>query len=229
MKWKSLTLALVLGTGGSLAGAKVYVFFPSLLRPNAIQSAIADKCSGLDVTVFGRLADFQGQMTQSPPDAVVAPRSVLEQYASYKSVLKGSLKGATSEPLVLLAVGKTIDDASLAKMNLGVVGFLDRSKLGGWVNSAVGAQPKLKNVTKIEDLLPLLTFQSADAVLVQESAAKDIKTKSQANLVETKAKGRYELVGVAAKDDAAAKAVEAAFKSLGAKEKAMLGVDGWSK
>lgn len=229
MKWKLLILALSLGAGGSMAGPKVYVFFPSLLRPNAIQSSLAEKCSGLDITVFGRLADFQGQMTQAPPDAVVAPRSVLELYGTYKSVLKGALKGSSGEPLVFLSVGKSVEDADIAKLNLGVVGFLDRSKLSGWVNSAVGAQPKLKNVTKVEDLLPLLTFKSADAVLVQESAAKEIKAKSQTNLVETKAKGRYELVGISAKDDASAKAVENAFKSLGAKEKAMLGVDGWTK
>lgn len=229
MKWKKLVLALALGAGGSMAGAKVYVFFPSLLRPNAIQSALSEKCAGVDVTVFGRLADFQGQMTQAPPDAVVAPGSVLDLYGSYKTVLKGALKGSGTESLVFLSVGAPVDDAALAKMNLGVVGFLDRAKMGSWVNGAVGGQPKLKNVTKIEDLLPLLTFKSADAVLVQESAAKEIKAKSQANLVETKAKGKYELVGVAAKDDATAKAVEAAFKSLGAKEKSMLGVDGWTK
>lgn len=212
-----------------MAGAKVYVFFPSLLRPNSIQSALSEKCSGVDITVFGRLADFQGQMTQSPPDAVVAPGNVLDQYGAYKPVLKGALKGAGAEPLVFLSVDKAVDGGTIASMNLGVVGFLDRGKMGAWVSGAVGGQPKLKNVTKIEDLLPLLTFKSADAVLVQESAAKEIKAKSQANLVETKAKGKYELVGVAAKDDAAAKAVEAAFKSLGAKEKSMLGVDGWTK
>jgi hypothetical protein len=229
MKWKTLALAILLGSAGSQAGAKVYVFFPSLLRPNAIQSALSEKCSGLDITVFGRLADFQGQMTSAPPDGVIAPHAVLEQFAGYKSVLKGSLKGSTSEPLVFLSVGKGVADDGLAKLNLGVVGFLDRAKLGNWVQGAVGSQPKLKNVTKIEDLLPLLTFQNADAVLIQESAAKEIKSKSQANLVETKAKGKYELVGVAAKDDASAKALEAAFKGLGAKEKNMLGVDGWTK
>jgi len=229
MKWKSLILALSLGAGGSMAGPKVYVFFPSLLRPNAIQSALSEKCSGLDITVFGRLADFQGQMTQAPPEAVVAPGSVLDQYGAYKHILKGALKGASAEALVFLSVGKSVDEGSIGTINLGVVGFLDRAKLSGWVSSVVGGQPKLKNVTKVEDLLPLLTFKSADAVLVQESAAKEIKAKSQTNLIETKAKGRYELVGVGVKDDGVAKAVEAAFKSLGAKEKAMLGVDGWTK
>jgi hypothetical protein len=209
---------------------KIYVFYPSMSRPNVVQSALAAKCSGMEITVFGRLADFTAMMNTAPPDAIVAPKALADQFPAFKPFLKGTKGGSSQDGAVLLSSGKNVDPKNAGTLNIGVASILDRAPMNGYVTGIVGGAPKLKLVTKVEDLLPLLTFQSADAVLVGQDQAAEIKAKSQAPLVESPVPGgKIGLIVASAKSDGAAKNVEASLKSLGAAEKKMLGVDGWTK
>lgn len=222
----AIRLLLVVALAGPAWAEKIYVFLPSMTKPNAVQSALQAKCSGSDVTVFGRLADFTAMIAQVPPDVIVAPKPLAEQFDAYKPFLRGTRKGATSEEAVLVST-KPVDAASTAGLNVGVVGILERGAMNGLVQGALGSVPKLKIVTKLEDLLPLLTFGSADAILVGESQVDDIKGRSQAALQTTGGSGKVPLVVAAAKGDASK--IEAFLKGLGSAEKKMLGVDGWTK
>lgn len=206
---------------------KIYVFYPSMAKPNVVQAALQAKLSGHEVTVFGRLADFSSMVGQTPPEMILAPKALAEQFAGYKVFLKGATKGAATEAAILIST-KPVNTGAMATVNLGVVGVLERPAMAGFVQGVVGAQPKLKIVTKVEDLLPLLTFGSADAVLVGEGQVDDIKSRSQAALQTTPVEGgKIGLVVAAAKSDAGK--LEAALKGLGAAEKKMLGVDTWIK
>ncbi|MEK7394005.1 MAG: hypothetical protein AAB214_15700 [Fibrobacterota bacterium] len=206
---------------------KIYVFYPSMAKPNVVQAALQAKLAGHEVTVFGRLADFSTMIGQTPPEVIVAPKALADQFAGYKPFLKGARKGGPSEECVLIST-KPVNTAAMATVNLGVVGVLERSAMNGFVQGVVGAQPKLKIVTKVEDLLPLLTFGSADAVLVGETQVDELKGRSQAALQTTPVAGsKIGLVVAASKGDASN--VEAALKGLGAAEKKMLGVDAWIK
>lgn len=206
---------------------KIYVFYPSMAKPNVVQAALQGKMAGNEVTVFGRLADFTAMVGQTPPDVILAPKALADQFAGFKVFLKGAHKGAPSEDAVLIST-KPVNTGAMAAVNLGVVGVLDRAAMNGYVQGIVGALPKLKMVTKLEDLLPLLTFGSADAILVGESQVEEIKGRSQASLQTTPVDGgKIGLVVAATKGDAAK--VEAALKGLGAAEKKMLGVDTWIK
>ena len=206
---------------------KIYVFYPSMAKPNVVQAALQAKLAGHEVTVFGRLADFTAMVGQTPPEVILAPKVLADQFAGFKTFLKGGRKGSSSEEAVLIST-KPVNTAAMATVNLGVVGVLDRAAMNGFVQGVVGAQPKLKLVTKVEDLLPLLTFGSADAVLVGEGQVDEIKGRSQAALQTTPVdNGKIGLVVAAAKGDASK--VEAALKGLGAAEKKMLGVDAWMK
>jgi hypothetical protein len=206
---------------------KIYVFYPSMAKPNVVQAALQAKLAGNEVTVFGRLADFTAMVGQTPPDVIVAPKALAEQFAGFKTFLKGAHKGANHEQAVLIST-KPVNTGAMASVNLGVVGILDRAAMNGFVNGVVGATPKLKLVTKVEDLLPLLTFGSADAILVGEGQVDEIKGRSQASLQATNIdNGTIGLVVAAAKGDAAK--TEAGLKGLGAAEKKMLGVDSWTR
>ena len=212
---------------GSADAAKVYVFYPSMARPNAVQAALAGRMSGNDVTVFGRLADFTAMMASEPPDVILVPKALADRYKEFKVFLRGARDGAPDVRAVLLSVEPV--DPEAGSMDLGVVGILDRSAMTVFVGSMLGNQAKLKIVTKVEDLLPLLQFHSADAVLVGEDQVAEIKAKSAARLVSAPIVGvKWNLLVAAAKDDAA-RAVEPALRALGVSEKTYLGVDGWIK
>lgn len=226
MKSPSLHWLLALALAGHSWAEKIYVFCPSMAKPNAVQSALQAKCSGSEITVFGRLADFTAMIAATPPDVILAPKPLADQFSAYKPFLKGTHKGGTGEEAILVST-KPVDVSGLTSLNVGVVGILERGPMNGFVHSALGATPKLKVVTKVEDLLPLLTFGSADAILVGESQVDEIKGRSQAALQTTAGSGKMPLIVAASKGDPGR--IEASLKALGAAERKMLGVDGWTK
>lgn len=221
-----LPLLLALASAGPAPAEKIYVFFPSLTKPNAVQKALQAKCVGSDVTVFARLADFAAMVGKAPPDAIVAPKPLVEQFSGYKPFLKGTRKGAASEDVVLVST-KPVDPEGLRSLNVGVVGILEREAMDRLVQGALGSAPRLRIVTKLEDLLPLLTFGSADAILVGEGQVEDIKGRSRAELLTTSGFGKVPLVVAASRGEPGR--VEASLKGLGLAEKKMLGVDGWTR
>ena len=212
------------------AGARVFVYYPSLARPLAIQEALAKKCPGLEVAVFGRLADLQAQVGKEPPQAILAQAAVLAQFPEYRARLQGTRAGAATEDYVLLSIETPVDVAAISKTSIGVVGILDRKEMDGFVSGLVAGSPKVNRVTKVEDLLPLLIFQSVSAVLVSEANMKEFQKKSQAKLVEVKLdKAKVGLVAAGIKGGSAEaeKEILPALQALDAGTLALLGVDAW--
>lgn len=229
-----LLFALLAGllSGTATAQGKLYVFYPSLVRPIAIQDALARKCPGLSVTVFGRLNDFQAKVADDAPEAILAQPAVLAQYAPYAPRLQGLRKGSATEPYVLLSIDKPVDPARMDGVTLGVVGLLERKPMSEFVQRLVAGTPRLDRVTKVEDLLPLLTFRTVAAVLVSEAVANEFRKKSQVNLVSAGLGGaKVELVSLAVRKAETAGPVDPkivkAIQDLGAAELELLGVDAW--
>jgi len=217
---------LALFLAGPVPGEKIYVFCPSMAKPNAVQAVLQAKCSGSEITVFGRLADFTAMVGATPPDVILAPKPLADQFPLFKPFLKGTRRGAPNEGAVLVST-RPIETGAVATLNVGVVGILDRAPMNALVQAALGATPRLKVVTKVEDLLPLLTFGSADAILVGEGQVEEIRSRTQASLESAPGPGRMPLVVAASKGDPGR--TETALKSLGSAEKKMLGVDGWTR
>ncbi len=224
-------ILLLFSLGTAQAGARVFVYYPSLARPLAIQEALAKKCPGIEVSVFGRLADLQSQVGREPPQAILAQAAVLGQFPEYLPRLQGTRGGLETEAYVLLSIEKPVDVAAISKASIGVVGILDRKEMDGFVSGLVAGTPKVNRVTKVEDLLPLLIFQSVSAVLVSETNMKEFQKKSQAKLVDVKLdKAKVGLVAAGIKAGGAAaaeKEILAALQGLDGATLALLGVDAW--
>ncbi|MDB5105316.1 MAG: hypothetical protein JWP91_3005 [Fibrobacteres bacterium] len=219
-----------------LAGSKVFVFYPSLARPLAIQEALAKKCPGLEITVFGRLTDLQALVLREHPQAILAQNAVLRQFPEYLPRLQGNRNGSATENFVLLSIDKPLEASKVSAADIGVVGMLDRKEMDAFVGNLVSGTPRVNRVTKVEDLLPLLIFQSVAAVLVSEANVREFQKKSQAHLVEAKLeKGKVGLVAAGIRAAPAGTApnlsgereVLSALKALDAGTLALLGVDAW--
>jgi hypothetical protein len=226
MRRRLAVFLLLAFLGDAVAGAKVFVFYPSLARPLAIQDALSKKCPGLDITVFGRLTDLQALVEREHPQAILAQNAVLKQFPEYRPRLQGSRNGSATENFVLLSIDKPVDVAKISTAAIGVVGMLDRKAMDGFVAELVSGSPRLNRVTKVEDLLPLLIFRSVEAVLVSESNVREFQKKSQAHLVEAKLdKGKVGLLAagiLGGEGD-----ILPALKRLDAGTLALLGVDAW--
>jgi hypothetical protein len=216
--------------GSAAAGAKVFVFYPSLARPLAIQEALAKRCPQLEITVFGRLADLEAKVEDDPPQAILAQSAVLRQFPGYPPHLQGSRKGSITEDFVLLSIDKPYDAANASAASIGVVGMLERKEMDGFVQGMVAGRPRINRVTKVEDLLPLLLFQSVSAVLVSEANLQEFRKKSQAKLVEVKLeKPKVGLLaaGLQAGSGTAERDILSALRALDPATLSLLGVDAW--
>jgi hypothetical protein len=162
--WMTASLA-------NVQASKLYVFYPTTVRPQVLQSAIADACPGVEVAVFGRYSDFIAQIQLDPPDAVLTKPQLLAQMSAFEADLTAYKGGAADEPFVLLSLGSPVVPARAAAMTIGVIDFLGRKGMDDFAAQCLSAPVKLKRVTKLEDLLPLLSFGMADAVLVSKQQA----------------------------------------------------------
>jgi hypothetical protein len=227
-RFSLLVLLLILPIGGVWARGKLFVYYPSLVRPLAMQEALAEKCPGLDITVFGRQTDFQALVERDHPEAILAQAPVLGQFPDYALQLQGLRKGKVSETYVLLSIDKPVDLSGVSASAIGAVGLLDRKAMAGFVADLLPAAPRINRVTKVEDLLPLLIFRSVPAVLVSESTMQEFQKKSQANLVGVRLeKAKVGLVALGTLAGADEKEMAKALRGLGQGEMLLLGVDAW--
>ena len=78
--------------GDSSAQDKVYVFYPSVARPQAVQDKIQSSAPGVEVTVFGRYNDFTAKMEVEPAQMIITKPSLISQFSGYDVKLQTSLR-----------------------------------------------------------------------------------------------------------------------------------------
>ncbi|GLS27295.1 hypothetical protein GCM10007877_30140 [Marinibactrum halimedae] len=205
----------------------LYVFVPSEVRANVIEDTIKSKCSGIDVTAFGRAKDFATIMKTEPPSAILTLLPIIDYNGVFKTVMKGAKDGVTDESYVFVTIDKPIDLTQVAGKKIGVVDLLGRKPMSEFVTQLLQTDIKLKRVSKVEDLLPLLSFGSADILFVSESVYEGMKQKSQLNLVATRLDVRVGLVSAALKEDAKSGSVSQCIQKFDQDINKMLGVDAW--
>ena len=59
------------------------------MRARAFEKLLATAMPGVDITVFGRLKDFQNNIKKTPPDAVLTMRAVIDQQKGVSAILQG--------------------------------------------------------------------------------------------------------------------------------------------
>ncbi|WP_144393855.1 hypothetical protein [Pleionea sediminis] len=205
----------------------LYVFVPSSVRATAIQNDIQKACPDITVTVFGRGKDFRKQVEEGSPDAILSLIPVIEHSNSYNTIMRGQHNGNMEEDYVLVSIDQALDLNSLKDKKIGVVDLLGRKPMGQFVSQLFQADVKIKRVTKPEDLLPLLTFRSADAIFISERTYQDIKSKSNLNLVATRLNIKVGLAGTALNKKAAKDKFIDCVKKFDESLNATLGVDKW--
>jgi len=187
MRTKLFLILFVYLVSSSSALDKVYVFYPSVARPQAIQEKLQRSVLGAEVTVFGRYIDFTAKMEFEPAQMIITKPALIQQLSGYEVKANGTRAGKTEESYILLSINKGVDLAALTSETvIGTIDILGRTGMNEFARQFFTVIPKLKRVTKVEDLLPLLTFNMAAAILIQEPALKHFKSTSNLNFVITK-------------------------------------------
>ncbi len=208
----------------------LFVLSTSLTKPNVIEKDLGGKVKTAPVKVFARFSDFKAMVQKEKPDAVIAPLLAIKELGLQGDVkAQGLIGGKDKQAMVLVSLDPGIDLSAKPDAQIGVLDIAGRSAMRIVLVDAAGEKSKIKLVTKLEDLLPMLTFKSADAVLVTVQDYEELKGRTQAKLVSTPLNGvALGAVAVAALPGGGAPdKVVNEVKALSKKDLKMLGVESW--
>jgi len=229
---KSIRIAILYAFLGiclpSVFSEQLYVYYPSLSRPHVIQKELTNDIPGVQVTVFGLRDDFNAQVKSAPPDAILAKGALTAMYPDYTMALSGVVNGKTTEQYLLLYIKAQLTTDNMPQRTIGVVDILPKKELETFVETLLLAKVKLKRVKKIEDLLPLLSFGMADAILVPESQAAYFKNVSNLDFKEIRLEtAAAPIASVCVRQNTAAPIILKHIRKLSGNINTMLGVDTW--
>lgn len=229
MRTKFLLVLLVFLVSNSFSQDKVYVFYPSVARPQSVQDKIQNGVQGIVVTVFGRYNDFTAKMELEPAQMIITKPALIQQFSGYEVKMSGARSGQTSESYVLLSINGGVDLTTVTSETVvGTIDILGRSGMNDFAKQFFTAIPKLKRVTKVEDLLPLLTFNMAAAILIQEPAIQYFMSTSNLNFAITKLpESKDGIVALAVKSGGSADKIAAVLKSADKELCSFFEVDLW--
>ncbi|MBD3418759.1 MAG: hypothetical protein GF398_01450 [Chitinivibrionales bacterium] len=220
-------ISLVLLLQGAFAGDKLFVFYPTPARPQTIQKELARSCPDFEVTVFGRYKDFVLRIKRESPAAIIAHPLIVDSCRGYRTEKKGLYAKKTNESFVLVSLGNPVNTDSLRALTIGVIDFLGRNGMQSFVTQFFSNQPRIKRVTKLEDLLPLLSFNMVNAILVQERFVVYLKSISKRQFsVVALPESQTGILSIATRKSTI---LDQACKAFGENKKlnTMLGVDSW--
>ena len=219
---------LFFGTEAWSDTTKLYVFYPSAMSSASLQKELNEACAEIEVMVFGRFKDFEERVSSDKPDAVLTKPPVIGQIGDYTVSLVGTRGGDISEPYILLSVDKKMDISHLSDKQIGVFDFLGRKGMDAFVGKYINPLPNLKRVSKMEDLLQLLTFNMVEAILIPEVYADYYKKISKLNFVITPLPNmKAEIVAVGVKQGKDLSSTVKSLKSLNKQYMALLEIEQW--
>jgi len=211
------------------AQEKLYVFYPTTTRPQVIQDRMSSSFDGVTVTVFGRYNDFTAKVGMDPPDAIITKPALISQIGGYTIVLNAQRRGKTEEAYVLVSINTPLDPASVnGETVLGAIDLLGRNGMKTFSEQFFSVEPKIKRVTKVEDLLPLLSFNMAAGIVIEDVFVNYFKTTSQLQFAITSLTGsKGGILALAVRDGSKADKTVAALKKNDKEICGMFEVDSW--
>lgn len=209
---------------------RLYVFYPSVMRTQIMQKKLTRALPGIEVRVFGRYKDFRAKTKSDSPDAILSKAPVIQQLGSYSIKRKGVRDNDTNEPYVLLSVGKRVNPAKMAGKTIGVFDILGRKGMKKFIGNYFRSKPRLKRVSKMEDLLQLLTFNMVDAILIPKIYVAYFKEISKLDFIVTSVpKMRVDIIALAIKKRGNAARIVRSFASMNDNTKTLLDIDNWEE
>jgi hypothetical protein len=208
------------------ADVSVYVFAVTSIRPHVLQKMLETSMPGVSVTVFGRVGDFSRALESAPPDAALALTPVLGAF-NLKADLQGTKGGSPLEDYLVLSENEVRAD-KLGELTIGCLDLMGRKALPAFVAGLLGlsAEPEIQRVTKTEDLLQLLQFKRAEAILIPEGFLTELQARTKMELKILRLPSA-KVLRVAVAFPRNRQAVEGAIRALPASVIEHLGVDHW--
>lgn len=203
------------------SGATLVVFLHLDMKQRALQEVLGSALDGVTVTAVARYGDLERQIAAGA-SALLALGPVLSSVDA-KPVVTGLASGRDTEPYVLL--GKNVPSNGQVR-KVGAVDLLGRKGTNLFVHEVLKSKVEVERVTKLEDMLRLLQFEMAEAILLPERIVPAMRSKSEIALQTVRAPNEVALPALAVLTPAGAIIAEK-LKRIPASVRSQLGVDSW--
>jgi hypothetical protein len=171
---------------GGAAADELYVFYITDQRPLIIQEKLQNHCLGSDVIVFKRYIDFAEKLATDSPDVIITLPRLIKQIPGYTIRLQGLRNGSAYEPYVFVSSDPHLTPNTItAETVLGAIDFLGRGGTKVLIGSILAAQPVVQRVSSLEDLMPLITYDMAQALILFKKDLPIVIQKTSMKLVIT--------------------------------------------
>jgi hypothetical protein len=135
---------------------------------------------------------------------------------------------AAKEGFAVASLRSDLTREQLASWTIGAVDDAGKKATEQRVRQMIGGKPKIRRVPKTDDLLPLLQFKMADAVVVRASQLAEFKSRTKQTLYTIALAGQGETRAVAFTEGSRRSVLERALMDLAPEARAQLGVEKWS-
>lgn len=225
-------VAMTIVSAGTLVAERsptLFVFVPAVVRSRALVELLKDAMPGVEVVAFGRFADFMSAVSSLKPTAALSLADALSALG-LKATLAGVGPGGRTEPYVLLTHKSDVTLSNLGTRSIGIVDVVGRLALPDLVKRLLGLEqtPQVRRVLKVADLIPLLSLDLADAVIVPERMVDSLVATSRLNLhILRPPKANLRRVALSFAPGAPVTMIRSGLERLSRTALDALGVSGW--
>jgi hypothetical protein len=211
------------------AQPSLLVCVPGNSNTQQVQTSLESTFGASKVLVFGRIKDLETMIVSYPDASLVAPSDFVESMPGFKKQLQGKIGNATGESFLIIAASPTATKENLTTLRVGIVDFLGRERLSGFVKTYFGLDIKnLKRANKLDDLLTMLGMETVDAIIIGENQLKVLKGNTKLTLTTIKESSQpVNYVVFAAKNGASATEVKMGLLKQPATLLKEFGIEKW--
>ncbi len=203
------------------AAPSLLVYLHLDMKQRALQELLSSALDGIEVTAVVRYGDLQRQIT-SGASALLALGPVLASLGARPAVT-GLAGGRDTEPYALLG-GMRVPAGQVQRV--GALDLLGRKGTSTFVHEVLQSKVEVERVTKLEDMLRLLQFEMADAILLPQRIVPLMRRKSELTLESSRAPNEVSLPALAVLTPAGTTIADR-LKKVPMSVKAELGVESW--
>ena len=181
------TTILFLCCAPSFAEVQVGIYIPTWRSPKEIENALkGDKAlKAVKPVVFGKYKEFTTSNKGVKFPILIVPKSHADFSKDCKPLLQFAAADGKNFKFVFVSLDKKWKASNVTKGKLGVVDELGRKNMKKFTQTVSGQKfGKIKRVTKVEDLVPLLALGNVDHIMIRPDNLNHAKTNFKSTFYE---------------------------------------------
>jgi hypothetical protein len=147
------------------AEEKLGIYYPTVKPAKDVQKAFADDpaLKNLKVLAFGTFEDFQTSVVSDDITFALVPSAYIRYFDDFEALYQLTLDGQASFQEVVVSLDPAWNEEKLSQGIVGAINTIGRDKTRKMVDDRLNGRSfkRLKQVSKIADLYPLLALGNA--------------------------------------------------------------------